>query len=73
VHDGSTIDCQLERAIVNPINDVDSRINEFCTAFSDLREDFRSKALIHTTLVLGRMELVQLQMASSVNLIRGYR
>ena len=73
MHDGSIIDCQSERAIVNPINDVDSRINEFCTAFSELREDFRSKALIHTTLVLGRMELVQLQMASSVNLIRAYR
>jgi hypothetical protein len=66
------IDGQPERTIVNPITDVDSRINEFCTAFSGLREDFRTKALIHTTLVLGRMELVQSQLASSVDLMRGY-
>ena len=65
-------DGQPERATVNRIADVDSRINEFCTVFSDLREDFRSKALIHTTLVLGRMELVQLQMASAIDLMRVY-
>ena len=66
------INGQPDRAIVNPITNVDSRINEFCTAFSGLREDFRTKALIHTTLVLGLMELVQLQMASSVDLMREY-
>jgi hypothetical protein len=71
-HNGNMIDGQPERTIVNPITDVDGRINDFYTAFSGLREDFRTKALIHTTLVLGRMELVQSQMASSVDLMRGY-
>ena len=59
------IDGQPERAILNPITDIDSKINEFCTAFADLREDFRTKDLVHIT-------LVQSQMASSVDLIRGY-
>ena len=49
-------DGQPERAIINPINDVDSRINDFCTAFADLREDFRTKDLVHITLVQGRTE-----------------
>ena len=66
------IDGQPERAIINPFTGVDSKINEFCTAFADLREDFRTKDLVHITLVQGRMELVQLQVASSVDLIRGY-
>ena len=59
------IDGQPERAIVNPITGVDSKMNEFCTAFADLREDFRSKDLVHIT-------LVQSQVASSVDLIREY-
>ena len=59
------IDGQPERSIVNPITDVGSKINQFCTAFADLREDFRTKDLVHNTLVLA-------QVASSVDLIRGY-
>jgi hypothetical protein len=66
------IDGQPERAVVNPITDVDSQITKFCTVFADLREDFRSKVSVHNTLVLGRVELVLSQMASSVDLIRGY-
>ena len=65
-------DGQPERAIVNPINDADSRINDFCTAFADLREDFRTKDLVHITLVQGRTELVLSQVASSVDLILAY-
>ena len=66
------IDGQPERMIINPITDIDSQITEFCTVFADLQEGFRTKALIHTTLVLGRMELVLSRVASSVDLIRGY-
>ena len=66
------IDGQPERMIINPITDIDSQITEFCTVFADLQEGFRTKALIHTTLVLGQMELVLSRVASSVDLIRGY-
>ena len=73
------IDGQPERAIVNPFTGADGKIDEFCTAFANLREDFRTKASIHITLVqgqieltLGRMELVQFQMASSLDLTREY-
>ena len=59
------IDGQPERAIVNPITGVDSKIDDFCTAFANLREDFRTKNSVHIT-------LVQLQMASAVDLMRGY-
>jgi hypothetical protein len=72
VHDGSIIDGQLERAIVNPITDVDSQITKFCTVFADLRKDFDSRALVHMALTLRQTELVLSQMASSVNAIRGY-
>ena len=64
--DGSMIDGQLERAIVNSIkDDVDSQITKFCTVFANLRKDFDSRALVHVALVVSRM-------ASSVEAISAY-
>ena len=63
--DGSMIDGQLERAIVNSITDVDSQISKFCTVFADLRKNFDSRALVHVALVVSRM-------ASSIDAIRGF-
>ena len=70
--DGSMINSQPERAIANPIADVDSQITKFCTAFADLRKDFDSRALLHVALVLRQTELVMSQMSSSVDAIRAY-
>ena len=66
------IDGQPERAIANPIADVDSQITKFCTAFADLRKDFDSRALLHVALVLRQTELALSQIASSVDAISGY-
>ena len=66
------IDSQPERAIVNPITDVDSQITKFCTVFADLRKDFDSRALLHVALALRQTELVLSQIASSVDTIREY-
>ena len=66
------IDDQPERAIINPITDVDTKITKFCAVFEDLRKDFDSKALVHMALVLRQTELVLSQMASSVDAIRAY-
>ena len=64
--DGSMIDGQLERAIVNSIkDDVDSHITKFCTVFANLRKDFDSRALVHVALVVSRT-------ASSVEAISAY-
>ena len=64
--DGSVVDGQLERAIVNSImDDVDSQITKFCTVFANLRKDFDSRALVHVALVVSRM-------ASSVEAISAY-
>ena len=64
--DGSMIDGQLERAIVNSIkDDVDSQITKFCTVFVNLRKDFDSRALVHVALVVSRT-------ASSVEAISAY-
>ena len=71
-HDGSMINGQPERTIVNPITDVDSKITKFCSVFADLRKDFDSRALVHMALVLRQTELVLSQMASSVDVIRGH-
>ena len=70
--DDSIIDGQPERAIVNSITDVDSKITKFCAVFADLRKDFDSRALVHMALVLRQTELVLSRMASSVDVIRGY-
>ena len=66
------IDSQPERAIVNPITDVDSQITKFCAVFADLRKDFDSRALLHVALALRQTELVLSQIASSVDTIREY-
>ena len=63
--DGSMIDGQLERAIVNSISDVDDQITKFCIVFAELRKNFDSRTLIHVALVVSRM-------ASSIDAIRGY-
>ena len=65
MHDGSMINGQSERAIINPITDVDTQITTFCTVFADLRNDFDSRALVHVALMVS-------QMASSVDAIRAY-
>ena len=63
--DGSVIDGQLERAIVNSITDVDSQITKFCTVFADLRKNFDLRSLVHVSLVMSRM-------TSPIDAIRGY-
>ena len=52
MYNGSIIDGQPERSIVNPIMDIDSQITKFCTVFADLRNDLDSRALVHMALVL---------------------
>jgi hypothetical protein len=66
------INGQPERAIVNPITDVDSQITQFCTVFTDLRKDFDSRTLVHVALGLRQTELALSQIASSVDAISGY-
>ena len=67
------IDSQPERAIINPITDIDGQITKFCTVFADFRKDFDSRVLVHVALAQRHTELILSQITSSVDAIRGYQ